>query len=158
MQLPKKKFIKMSKGREQFLIKLMKYMNIPYVWGGKDLITGLDCSGLIYNILKNDLQLEPTRILNSQSYYDYFKFIGRLEVLPGASDLGDLCFFGKDNNNIIHVGMCLDNKLMIEAAHGGKDVVNVHIAALKGAKVEVNPISRRNDLRAILRHPNLKFD
>lgn len=147
----------MSNAREAFLISLMKYIGLPYVWGSKDPKQSLDCSGLIYNIFKNDLKIEPTNIMNSQSYFNYFKIVANCEVLPGASDLGDLIFFGKDDQNIIHIAMALNNKLMIEAAGGGRDVVNVHIAAIKGAKVEVNEIARRNDLRAIIRPPRLPF-
>lgn len=139
--------------REALLISLMKYIGIYYRWAGNDPASGLDCSGLIYNILNKDLKIGPTQDLTSQGYYNHFKY-QCVSVLPGATDLGDLIFFGKDQSKITHIAMALDQRNMIEAAGGDSSVINQQQALLKGAKVEVNPISRRSDMVAILR-PNI---
>lgn len=142
--------------REQYLISLMKYYGIPYIWGGKNPLIGLDCSGLVYNAHSLALNCGPQFVLNSQGYFDFYSAAG-IRVLDSGADLGDLCFYGKDPKSIHHVGICLNQTLMIEAAHGGRDIINETAAKLKGAKVEINPISRLNDLIAIYRPIDLKL-
>lgn len=147
--------------REQFLITLMKYIGIPYIWGSKIPSLGLDCSGLIYNIFKNDLNINMGSVfpvMNAQNYYDLFLEKGSATVIPGsATNLCDLCFFGT-SQKIHHIGMALgSSNLMIEAAHGTPSLQNAAQAMLAGAKVEVNPITRLPDLYAILRPNNISF-
>jgi cell wall-associated NlpC family hydrolase len=67
--------------------------------------------------------------------------------------MGDLLFFGKDLQNIVHVAMALDNVRMIEAGGGGSKCTTVCAAAQQNAYIRVRPIARRPDLVAICR-PN----
>lgn len=135
----------------------MKYIGLPYIWGAKDPQLGLDCSGLIYNIFKYDLKIMPSTIMNSQQYYNYFKVTNSVSVLPGCTDLGDLVFFGSSTENITHIAICLSRDFMIEAAHGGPNIINKLQADMVGAKVMVNPITRRRDCVAAIRPNNIIF-
>ncbi|MCX6372994.1 MAG: NlpC/P60 family protein [Actinobacteria bacterium] len=93
----------------------MKYLGIPYVWGGASPSGGFDCSGLVM--------------------YVYAKF--GVSVLHGATlqarqgtpvplsrmQPADLVFFG-DASFYSHVGIYIGSGLFIEAPHTG-DVVKV---------------------------------
>lgn len=136
--------------REAFIIHLFKYKDIPYLYGGKDPNIGLDCSGLVWNILA-DLRLAPAHILNAQGLYDYYKPLSA-EVMTNCEDLGDLIFFGHEKK-IHHVGFVLNSSLMLEAAHGDASVTSIEIAKKRGAKVQVSPLSKFRDRYAVLR-PN----
>jgi len=140
--------------REQFLINLMKYIKTPYLWNGKNPILGLDCSGLVWNILK-DLNIGTLFALNSQQLMEHYSPTSHV-VLPDQSDLGDLVFFG-NSTHIHHVGFCLNKTLMIEAAHGDETVTSVEIANTKGAFVTVSPIHKFKDIFVILRPLNLPW-
>lgn len=132
--------------REDFLIQLMNYIRIPYRWGGKDPATGLDCSGLVYNILK---YAGYNVNYSAEDMYDYFKDRCTL-VLPGSCDLGDLIFYG-NKSRLHHVAMALNDQLMIEAARGGPTITSPEMAQKANAYVTVSPIARLPDLYAIIR-------
>lgn len=125
----------------------MQYVGVPYIYGGKDPALGLDCSGLLWNAL-GFLGLRK-EVLSAQGFFDLYQ-PRALVVMPTKSNLGDLCFFGT-TFRIHHVGIALNDKQMLEAAHGGRNVVTREIAQGLGAKVMVNPISRLPDLYNVLR-------
>jgi hypothetical protein len=88
------------------------FLGTPYLWGGTNLTTGVDCSGFVYQILKdNGISINRTssdQILNGTEIYKY-------DLLPG-----DLVFFdtnGQVNTgNISHVGIFIGNDQFIHAA------------------------------------------
>lgn len=123
----------------------LSFLNIPYVWGGKNPVQGLDCSGLTQCILSS-VGLGPIGITTAQGIHDYFLKQGGVRSDP---KLGSLAFFG-DIQRIHHVGFCLDSLRMIESAHGDQTITNKAVAALKGAYVKVSPINRLPDLFAII--------
>lgn len=134
--------------RESFLILLMPYIKIPYLWGGKDKSIGLDCSGLVHNVMR-ELNLAPPQIMTANDQFGYYSGKG-IRVLQRSIDLGDLLYFG-DKDHIHHTAIALNNFLMIEAAHGDSTITSIEIAKQKGAQVMVNPISRFKDYYAAIR-------
>lgn len=134
--------------RESFLILLMNYVRIPYLWGGKNELKGLDCSGLVNSVMKK-INHAPPEIINAHAMFDYYSSDGT-RVLTRSADLGDLVFFG-NKAHIHHVAIALNNFLMLEAAHGDETVTSIEIARQKGAQVMVNPIARFKDLYAVVR-------
>lgn len=141
--------------RENFLILAMQHIGIPYLWGGKDPRKGLDCSGLA-EVCLYILGIDPPGIQNSQHLYDHFstnsngKWINRV---TDKCDLGDLLFFGKDDNSISHVGVYLGIDLYLEAAGGDHTTTSMAEAVKRNAFVKVSPVGHRKDLVAIIR-PN----
>lgn len=119
-------------------------MKIPYRWGGKNPMIGLDCSGLIQYILQS-FGVGPKETFNSQSMYDYWSKYGT----KSAPALGGIVFFGKSESRIVHVALCIDEKRMIEAANGDSNCDNLEEAIKRMALVKISPISRRKDLIGI---------
>lgn len=143
--------------REKFLIELIKYGNIPYIWGGENESVGLDCSGFAQKVL-NILSLDPKGDQSAQGLFEHFsnRFSNPFASIQSA-DLGDLVFFGESVNKITHVGVCLGHGLMMEAGGGGSKTKTVEIARSQNAKVKVSEITRRKDLVIILRPLDLPW-
>ncbi len=85
----------------------IKYINAPYVWGGKSPF-GIDCSGFTqmvfkisgYNLFRDAWQ-QGNQGKSVKSYHD--------------AKPGDLVFFKNDEGKIIHVGILLDDDKIIHA-------------------------------------------
>lgn len=135
--------------RELYLINLIRYIRLPYIWGGSG-PTGYDCSGLVEAAHKLIGIVYPGRP-NSQMLHDGYVNGNSPPITPELAGLGDLVFFGSGLSDITHVGLCLGYSLMLEAAHGDHTCTTPEIAAAKGAMVQVNPIRHRRDLVAILK-------
>jgi cell wall-associated NlpC family hydrolase len=89
-----------------------KYLGVPYVWGGTDPKTGLDCSGLTQLVYKN-LGYDLPRVSTDQAK------VGRpVDGLANAQP-GDLLAFGSP---VHHVGIYIGNHQMIEAPRPGLSV------------------------------------
>jgi cell wall-associated NlpC family hydrolase/flagellar hook-basal body complex protein FliE len=100
-----------AKARQKFLASrpgivintAMKYLEVPYVWGGAS-TRGFDCSGLVlYCYAKVGITLPHS----SRMQYNYGRRVSRSELKPG-----DLVFF---YNPIHHVGIYIGNGNMINA-------------------------------------------
>ena len=121
-------------------------IGVPYIWGGDgtaDYSFGYDCSGLVQKLLFK-AKLDPPLDQSADALYRYF--LSRSRQMRG---LGALAFFGK-TEKIIHVGWCIDHKVMIHAGGGGAHVKTVKVAKNLNACVKLQRISYRNDLVAIL--------
>jgi len=86
--------------RENLLSVVEPLLNVPYVWGGRN-IFGMDCSGLT-QIVYSYFGCKLPR--NSRSQSKLGEDIPSLE----ESKAGDLVFFDHYDNRISHVGILLD--------------------------------------------------
>lgn len=99
----------------------LKFLGVPYVWGGEDPKTGFDCSGLVrYVYLQHGIELPHY----SGYQFKYGKPVSKEELQPG-----DLVFFG---NPIHHVGIYIGNGYFIHAPKTGDFV-------------KITPLSSRSD-------------
>jgi peptidoglycan DL-endopeptidase CwlO len=100
----------------------MKYLGIPYVWGGASPSEGFDCSGLVtYVYRKFGVDLLHGATLQARS---------GTPVPLSRMEPADLVFFG-DPSFYRHVGIYIGNGLFIEAPHTG-DVVKISKLAGRG--------------------------
>lgn len=86
----------------------MKFMNSPYIWGGR-VPSGIDCSGftqLVYKIHGKAIHRDSWKQSESGTEVSFID-----EAKPG-----DLVFFDDDRNRISHVGMILSRGLIIHAS------------------------------------------
>jgi|GEM_PF-2889600 len=95
-----------------------QYLGVPYVYGGSDPKTGLDCSGLV-QVVYREMGIELPR-----TTYDQVKLgtaVDRADLRPG-----DLVFSVGDKGNQVngHVGIYAGNGRYIVAPHTG-DVVKI---------------------------------
>ena len=89
-----------------------KYLGVPYVWGGTDPKTGLDCSGLIQHVYAN-LGYDLPRVSRDQAN------AGRAVPSLAQAQPGDILAFGSP---VHHVGIYIGDGQMIEAPRPGLDV------------------------------------
>ena len=111
-----------------------KYIGTPYVWGGESMDEGgMDCSGFVYNALK-DAGYNVGRT-TAQGYRAYGKTVSKSEMQPG-----DLIFFGKNNNDASHIGIYIGNGQMIHSSGGSKNT-----KANPGKGVSIANVDYRSD-------------
>jgi hypothetical protein len=98
---------------ENVVSEAKKYLGVPYVWGGTDPKSGLDCSGLVQLVYKN-LGFDLPRVSGDQAK-------AGTEVSGGLANAqpGDLLAFGSP---VHHIGIYVGDGKMIEAPRPGKDV------------------------------------
>lgn len=112
----------------------LKMYGTPYVWGGNDMTTGVDCSGFVCEVARS-VGLLGKQDLTAQMLHDRF-----LNYKPGKNTI---LFFGEDTDSITHVAIAINEEYMIEAGGEGR------IETDKGY-VRIRPISSRIDCVAIL--------
>ena len=114
--------IKGSNLQDAVIHEAMKYLGVPYVWGGAS-PSGFDCSGLVlYVYAKFGVNFPHAATMQA-----YMGMPVPLDELQPA----DLVFFGNPSF-YHHVGIYAGNGLFIEAPHTG-DVVKVSELAGRGA-------------------------
>lgn len=95
--------------KENLVKTAYKYINAPYLWGGKTPF-GLDCSGFTQMVYK----LNGYNLLRDASQQakqgEPLSFIEECEP-------GDLAFFDNNEGNIIHVGIIMQDNYIIHS-HG----------------------------------------
>lgn len=86
----------------------MKYINAPYLWGGKNPF-GIDCSGftqMVFKICGYKLLRDSAQQVNQ----------GKAVKSMGEARPGDLAFFKNSENKISHVGIVLEGYKIIHAS------------------------------------------
>lgn len=120
------------KSNSNIVNSAQKFIGTPYVWGGESMDEGgMDCSGFVYNALK-DAGYNIGRT-TAQGYRSYGTTIDKSQIQPG-----DLLFYG--NGNATHIGIYIGNGQMIHSS--GNDS---NTKSNPGKGVSVTNIDYRND-------------
>ena len=123
----------------------IRFVGLPYRWGGDDALGGFDCSGMVLELLKAAGIYPQNSDTSAAGLYQLYA-----GLLVGEPDFGTLCFFGAQV--VSHVGFCLNATQMLEAGGGGSKTLTPEDAAAQNAYVRIRPIKSRKDLVGF-RHP-----
>lgn len=120
----------------------LKFIGVPYKWGGNNPMTGFDCSGLVQFILQS-VGVDPRGDQTAQLLHDLLLANGGRVIADPAP--GAICFYGKTPSSISHVSFCLSRYQIIEAGGGDSTTVSVVEAARRDACVRVRVADGRKD-------------
>lgn len=99
---------KKSFNKQNIVPTAFKYLNAPYLWGGRSPF-GIDCSGLTQMVYKmNGIKL-PRDAKDQAKVGESLSFVE--EAQPG-----DLAFFDNQDGEIVHVGIILEGNRIIHAS------------------------------------------
>ena len=100
-----------------------QYVGVPYKWGGTG-PDGMDCSGFIYTVVRNAIDMQLPR--TAAQMYAYARIIP-----DGSREPGDLVFFKTTGgSHISHAGIYLGSDQFIHSASDGPQT-GVIISSLK---------------------------
>lgn len=94
--------------KEDLVAFSQKFLGLPYTWGGRSSF-GYDCSGFV-QMLYNQIGIDLQRDSKLQVEDGRFQTVSMDDI-----ETGDLIFFGKSEQKISHVGMCLGNGQFIHS-------------------------------------------
>jgi cell wall-associated NlpC family hydrolase len=126
----------------------LSFLGVPYKYGGRNRLEGLDCSQLVIEVLISAGVVPHGFDATAQMLYDRFK-----QVPTDFPKLGALAFYGKSLSEIKHVALCLDDKTMIEAGGGDALTINLPSAIFRSACVRMRPIRYRGDFLTTVMPP-----
>lgn len=93
----------------QIVTYALQFVGSPYAYGGNDLLTGVDCSGYTQQVMKAFNIFIP-RTSKEQSE------VGVQIENAALLQEGDFLFFGKNPEEINHVGIYIGNHKMVHAS------------------------------------------
>ena len=102
-------FVDQKQEKSHLIETAFKYLNAPYLWGGKTPF-GIDCSGFTQMVYK----LNGYKLLRDASQQ---ATQGEALSFIEESEPGDLAFFDDNEGQIIHVGIIMQDNYIIHA-HG----------------------------------------
>lgn len=106
-----------SKGQEM-VSYAQQFIGTPYVWGGTNLNSGVDCSGFVYAVLR-DFGISVNRTSSGMAS-------NGVEVDKSQLQAGDLVFFNSGGNSgISHVGIYMGDGNYIHSTDGAAYGVTV---------------------------------
>lgn len=94
--------------KEELIEFSQKFLNLPYTWGGRSSF-GFDCSGFV-QMLYGKIGINLQRDSKQQVKDARFRLVSEKELEPG-----DLLFFGKSEQKIMHVGLYIGKGQFIHA-------------------------------------------
>jgi hypothetical protein len=97
-----------KKSGEALISLANRYLGIPYLWGGRSYF-GLDCSGFTEVVFRTCGYQLP-RDSADQAH------VGKTIGFINEAQAGDLAFFDNEEEQIVHVGILLNNTQIIHAS------------------------------------------
>jgi gamma-D-glutamyl-L-lysine dipeptidyl-peptidase len=94
--------------REKIVSAALRFLNIPYLWGGKNPF-GMDCSGLTQTVFRLFGRKIP-RDARQQAK------LGHTVNFVDEAGIGDVAFFDNEEGEITHTGIMAGNQHIIHAS------------------------------------------
>jgi cell wall-associated NlpC family hydrolase len=129
--------IKAAHLRELAVRYAWAWIRTPYIWGGND-FAGIDCSGLMVEILTGVGLLRHKEDLNANGLY--IRWQSKAVARPYA---GCLCFWFNPAGIATHVELVVDDLHTIGASGGGSATTTPGEASAQDAFVKLRPIGYR---------------
>lgn len=129
--------------REAVIEYALRFVGVPYLYGGNNPLTGWDCSAYICELLKSTGVIPWQVDLNAQGLRETLLKTKHESIFPTCVE-GSILFFGKSKTAITHTALALNQKIMLEAGGGDSTTTSVQEAGRRGAFVRIRPI--RHDL------------
>jgi len=126
---------------ELLIYYAMRFIGVPYKWGGSNPISGFDCSGFVQECLIAVGFFDSSIDRNAQILHDYFK---DNDFIISTSK-GSIAFYGKSIKEIKHIAIMVDNSRIIEAGAGGPEITDKQHADLHNAFIRIRPLKYRKD-------------
>jgi cell wall-associated NlpC family hydrolase len=120
----------------------MKFIGLPYRWGGDNPMTGFDCSGFCIEILKSVGVLPRSGDWTAHGLWDRF----RSQSVDSAAEGCLVFWWNSDRTRIIHVEYCINSELSIGASGGGSSTTSEQAAIAADAYIKVRPYESRSNL------------
>ncbi len=100
----------MTKAEKSLVNEATAWLGTPYKYGGNTR-KGVDCSGFVYHVFRNSLDISLPR--NSGKQHDYCRKMSKKDL-----STGDLVFFAttKGSKKVSHVGLYVGDGKMIHAS------------------------------------------
>lgn len=100
----------MTRAEKSLVKEATAWLGTPYKYGGNSR-DGVDCSGFVYHVFRNSVDITLPR--NSGKQHEYCRKISKKELATG-----DLVFFAttKGSSNVSHVGLYVGDGKMIHAS------------------------------------------
>lgn len=127
------------------LIRLAEhYIGTPYLYGGKNMLSGYDCSGFCSELLRSVGLVGYKESLSALGLHEKLRISGT-KTDVSAPAIGSIIFFGSGSDNIVHCSLVVSPYSVIEAGGGDHTVTTLSDAVLKGACVRKRSINYRTD-------------
>lgn len=123
----------------------LRFVGVPYKYGGLSPMEGLDCSSLV-RLLLHSAHVDYGNAYTAQTLFEFFSKASHIST----PQLGSLAFYGNSTSDIDHVSLCLDENTQIEAAGGNSLVIDLESAIKAHAFVKVTPIRQTNRIAVLM--------
>jgi cell wall-associated NlpC family hydrolase len=131
--------------REIMMDIAWRWLGIPYRWGGDDPMAGFDCSGLVVECLQSVGLIGSREDYSAQGLW--YKLKDKQVTTP---EEGCLVFWENTDGKIIHVEICISERLAIGAKGGGRQIKSTEDAIIHNAYIKVRPFLSRSRIKGFI--------
>jgi cell wall-associated NlpC family hydrolase len=121
----------------------MSFVGVPYKYGGRNRLEGLDCSQFVTELLIREGLVPHGTDLSAQAIFDFLT--KNSEPATIQPQLGAIAFYGKTSDQIVHVAFCITDRVMLEAGGGDHTTLTLQNAIDRSACIRERQVRYRKD-------------